>query len=127
MFPQRSIPVIIYGIVGWFAAAMLIRFSLSFLGDGLAVRLVLFAVGLIIAWPTIQIGLWVARLGRDQAMAVTLLFTATAALCDGIALNLFPALYGPPGLLSGHAGGIILFGVGGLCLAALAMAQPKVG
>ena len=104
--------LMIYGVVLWFLAAMLVRVlapigALSGVWQG--VTYVLIVPGTV---PAIWIARALAKLARGQTAMGILIVTAMALLLDGTAFAWFPALYGPDPAhwLTGAA--VILWGAG---------------
>lgn len=103
---------IIYGIILWFIAAMIVRF-IGPMGafEGIAL---LITYGLVIPGtiPFVMIGQRLMGLQKGQVAGSLMIITATALLLDGIALNFFRDLYGsdPVTIMAGAA--LIMWGAG---------------
>ena len=126
MTGKQTFVMAVYGVIGWFAAAMLLRWlgPLMFgLGPLHAVILVISAV---IAYPTIWIAARISGVAMGHMLQPTVVFTAAATLCDGIAVTYFPQVYGGVGTNLAYAAGAILFGVSWLLILAVWL-QRKAG
>lgn len=117
---SQLVSVLLFGIGGWFAAAMLLRW----LGPmGIYDSPLRFLVYALIIPGTLPV-VWgcgkLAGTGKGQLFVGFSLATAMATVCDGVALAWFPGLYGASVVLHAGAGGTILWGVGiGIFLAYL--------
>jgi hypothetical protein len=123
---QRMVMMVPYGVAGWFAAALLLRWLGPAMFDTGARHAILYLVSALIAWPTIWLGARIIGAPMHRMLAPTALFTGTAAACDGLALVLLPGLYGGAAQ-TGHAGAVILFGVGALLVLALVLERQSTG
>src|SRR5258708_741820 len=83
-----------FGTIGWFIAAMFIRFALSLGWFGAGPRLVLFAAAVPAAWFLVEV---VRRIAPAHLLERVTVLCVTALLLDGLALVWFPALYGAEG------------------------------
>ena len=117
---------VFYGVFGWFVAANLLRligpvtFDLSWLH---AFTLFLAAV---VAFPTVWLGAKLTGTPMDQMTGPTLIFTASATFCDGLAITYAPQLYGGTGANLAYSAGIILFGVSWLMIVALYLSRSHI-
>ncbi len=104
--------LILYGVLLWFIAAMLVR-ALVPMGalDGSA-RALTYALIVPGTVPTLWLMQKIAGLARAQTGVATAAVTAAALLLDGVAVAWFPALYADSagGVLAGAA--VILWGAG---------------
>lgn len=117
---SQCIIFLVYGVAGWFIAAMLLRY-LGPLGiyDGLP-RLWTYALIIPGTVPFVWLAGRLANTSKGQLFHGFSLSTAMATLCDGTAFALFPTLYGATVDLHLGAAGTILWGVGvGVFLALL--------
>lgn len=106
--------VVLVGVVAWFLAAMTVRFGTPIgLFSGLG-RVVTFAVSIAVAWGAVPVVRAAAGVARGQSFAGMGLATAAAAICDGVAMAWFPALYGPTASEALVGAAWILWGVGWL-------------
>jgi hypothetical protein len=107
-----------YGIVLWFAAAMLVRTigPMGVLDGGWSI--LTYALVIPGTVPTILAARPLAKLGGDQTLIGIVIVTATALLLDGIAHAWFPAIYGKDPALIVKGAAAIFWGAGvGLVLA----------
>lgn len=109
---RQTLILIAFGVVGWFAAALLIRFLEPYgVFDGAAWvwTYVLIIPGSV---PLVWIGRAIAKLTKVQLGVAAATFTATALLLDGLAVAWIPWLYGSSTehVLAGAAA--ILWGAG---------------
>jgi hypothetical protein len=114
---RQTLILVVYGIVLWFLAAMLVRF-LAPMGalDGWA-RVLTYSLVVPATLPAVLIARRLARLGVAQTGIGLAVVTAAATLCDGIALAWFPALYAAEEHLVLAGAAVILWGAGvGLAL-----------
>jgi hypothetical protein len=123
---RQIIILVVYGIVLWFLAAMLVR-TLGPLGalNGYkgAVTFALVIPGTI---PALIFARKMAKLARSQITAGIAIVTATALLLDGIAHAWFPALYGSDPLLIIKGAAAIFWGAGVGLVLALIMEESEV-
>jgi len=126
-FTQKQLIILIlFGITLWFLAAMLLR-VLGPMGiyEGSA-RFILYALIIPGSWPFVWIAKWIAELRNDQIFSAVAVATMAAALCDGLALAWFPALYAATPELVAGAGGTILWGAGVIMALGFWMNKPAV-
>jgi hypothetical protein len=102
----------IYGIIPWFAAAMLVR-TLGPMGvlDG-GWRVLIYALVIPGTVPAIWMARPLAKLGRNQVLSGIAVVTATALLLDGVAHAWFPAIYGTNPALIVKGAAAIFWGAG---------------
>jgi hypothetical protein len=108
----------IYGIILWFAAAMLVRTlaPVGALQGGWGA--VTYAMVIPATVPAIIAARALARLRSDQTISAIAVVTATALLFDGIAHGWFSSIYGKDPALIVKGTGVIFWGAGiGLLLA----------
>jgi hypothetical protein len=103
---------IIYGVILWFLAAMIVRYigpMGAFVGHALLITYALVIPGTV---PFVIIGQRLMGLDKGQIASAIMMITATALLLDGIAFNFFRSLYGtdPKIIMAGAA--LILWGAG---------------
>jgi hypothetical protein len=103
---------IIYGVILWFLAAMIVRYigpMGAFVGTALVITYALVIPGTV---PFVIIGQHLMGLDKGQIASSIMITTATALLLDGIAFNFFRSLYGtdPAIIMAGAA--LILWGAG---------------
>jgi hypothetical protein len=109
---SQTIILVLYGVIVWFLAAMLVR-VIAPIGalDGWwrALTYALVVPGTV---PAIWIARAIAKLARGQTATGIMVATAPALMLDGVAFAWFPALYGPDPAhwLAGAA--LILWGAG---------------
>jgi hypothetical protein len=120
---NQSLILVIYGVVLWFLAAMLVR-VLGPMGalDGFwgAITFALVIPGTV---PALIVMRKIAKLARPQMIVGTAIVTATALLLDGIAHGWFPALYGSDPRLIIKGAAAIFWGAGVALVLALFMGQ----
>jgi hypothetical protein len=109
----------LYGVMGWFAAAMMLRFlaPVTFGIAGLHLLMLLFAAAL--AYPTILMGAWLTGLPMHRMLGPTAVLTAAAAFCDGLAITYAPEIYGGTGPNLAWSGAAILFGISWIMIVAV--------
>lgn len=108
----QLVTFLLFGIAGWFIAAMLLRFLGPlgiYQGGARAMTYLLIIPGTV---PFVWLAGWLAKAQPGQLFVGFSLSTAMATLCDGLALWLIPNLYGIGQQLHAGAGGTILWGVG---------------
>lgn len=110
--PRQTAILVAFGAVGWFAAALLIRFLEPYgalQGTARAWTYLLIIPGSV---PLVWIGQAIARHSRVQRGLAATVFTTTALLLDGLAVAWIPWLYGTSTahVLAGAAA--ILWGAG---------------
>jgi hypothetical protein len=103
---------IIYGVVLWFLAAMMVRYlgpMGAFEGVALLITYALVIPGTV---PFIWLGQRLMGLSTSQLSHAVVVITATALLLDGLAFNFFRSLYGSDlsTVMAGSA--LILWGAG---------------
>ena len=109
---KQLIILVLYGVMLWFLAAILVR-TVGLMGalDGSA-RIITYALVIPGTVPAIWIGRALAGLTRDQTATALMVITATALLLDGIAHAWFPSLYGSDPVLRVRGAAIIFWGAG---------------
>ena len=109
---KQLIILVLYGVMLWFLAAILVR-TVGPMGalDGSA-RIITYALVIPGTVPAIWIGRALAGLTRDQTATALMVITATALLLDGIAHAWFPSLYGSDPVLRVRGAAIIFWGAG---------------
>lgn len=110
-----------YGVLLWFAAAMLIRVLVpmgALSGVWQVVTYVLVVPGTV---PVLLSARPIAKLGRGQMAAAAMIMDAAALLCDGTAFAWFPALYGNDAALWPASAAVILWGAGVVLVLGLLM------
>ncbi len=116
--PSQVAKTAALGVILWFCAAMAVRFGTptGFLAGTAAV--VTFVLSAFVGVPTVWLMKRVCGLGSSQVISGATVGTASATLCDGVALMWFRSLYGPSAeaVLPGAA--CILWGVGWILAAA---------
>jgi len=91
---KQIIIMVIIGIIGWFSAAMIVSIgSKSGLFSGLN-HLFLYSATIIIWYPAYLLIKKFLKLTPQNGVTAISIGTATAAICDGIAMPLFGYLYG---------------------------------
>jgi hypothetical protein len=118
---KQLLIVISLGVFFWFAFAMVIR-----LGNGLgifggAIGAVTFLLSIPIAWFLILGIKAIAGLHTGQVMSGLGISSATAGLCDGIALTWMPSLYGNESSAALLGAAYIIWGVGIILILAYVM------
>ena len=118
---HRQIAVfLVYGVVVWFLAALLLRWlgPLGIYQGGL--RLLVYLLIIPGTLPLVWLSARLAGNAPGQLFPGFTLASAMAALCDGMALAWTPTLYGATTALHAGAGAMILWGLGvGIFLAYL--------
>ena len=110
--PRQTAILVAYGAIGWFAAALLIRFLEPFhVFDGMA-RVWTYLLIIPGSVPLVWIGQAIARHTKVQRGLAAATFTGTALVLDGLAVAWIPWLYGSTTehVLAGAAA--ILWGAG---------------
>jgi hypothetical protein len=118
---KQLLVVISLGVFFWFVFALLIRFGneLGIFGGAMGAATFLFSIP--VAWLLI-IGIKaMAGLMTGQIFAGLGISTATAGLCDGIALTWMPSLYGNESSSALLGAGYILWGAGVILILAYVM------
>lgn len=108
----------VYGVVLWFAAALLVR-TIGPMGllEGIW-GILIFLLVIPGTVPAISIARPLAKLSSDQTLAGIAVVTATALLLDGVAHAWFPQIYGTDPALIVKGAAAIFWGAGvGLVLA----------
>jgi hypothetical protein len=103
---------VIYGVILWFLAAMIVRFigpMGAFEGMALVITYALVIPGTV---PFIMIGQKLLGLVKGQIAGSIMVVTATALLLDGIALNFFRGLYGNDPVIIMAGAALIMWGAG---------------
>lgn len=118
---KQLLVVISLGVFFWFVFAMVIRFGseLGILGGTIGAATFLFSIP--IAWLLIVGIKAIAGLVTGQIFAGLGISTATAGLCDGIALTWMPSLYGNESSSALLGAGYILWGAGVILILAYVM------
>lgn len=108
----QIIVFLLYGVAGWFAAAMLLRFlGPTGIYEG-GLRLLTYLLIIPGTVPVVWLAGKLAKAQPGQLFIGFSLSSAMATLCDGIALAWSPALYGATIELHAGAGAMILWGIG---------------
>lgn len=112
--------MICFGVIGWFTAAMVVRFGAP-AGLFQGWNVVFLYVLTILIWIPGHVGIKKAlRLRQAQIVPALSVGIGTAAICDGIAIPSATALYGNDAMAMFHGTGWILWFVGvGLIVAFL--------
>ena len=126
MTGKQTLLMAVYGVIGWFAAAMLLRWLGPLMFGPGPLHVLILVIAAVIAYPTIWIAARVSGVAMGEMLQPTVVFTAVATLCDGIAVTYFPQVYGGVGPNLANAAGAILFGVGWLLIMAVWL-QRKAG
>lgn len=103
---------LLYGIAGWFLAAVLIRWLGPlgiFAGWPRALTYLLIVPGTV---PFVWLAAKLGRAAPGQLFIGFSISSAMATICDGLALWLIPDLYGSGVATHAGAGGTILWGIG---------------
>jgi hypothetical protein len=103
---------VIYGVVLWFIAAMIVRYigpMGAFEGMALVITYALVIPGTV---PFIMLGQRLIGLAKGQIAGSIMIITATALLLDGIALNFFRGLYGNDPVIIMAGAALIMWGAG---------------
>jgi hypothetical protein len=110
--PRQTGILIVFGAIGWFAAALLIRFLEPFGALQGTARVWTYLLIIPGSVPLVWIGQAIARHTRVQRGLAAATFTGTALLLDGLAVAWIPWLYGSTTdhVLAGAAA--ILWGAG---------------
>jgi hypothetical protein len=110
--PRQTGILITFGVTGWFAAALLIRFLEPFGALQGTARILTYLLIIPGSVPLVWIGQAIARHTRVQRGLAATIFTTTALLLDGLAVAWIPWLYGvsTEHVLAGAAA--ILWGAG---------------
>jgi hypothetical protein len=113
--------VISLGVFFWFVFAMVIRFGNGLGIFGGAIGVVTFLLSIPIAWFLILGIKAIAGLATGQIMTGLGISSATAGLCDGIALTWMPSLYGSESSAALLGAAYIIWGVGIILILAYVM------
>jgi hypothetical protein len=124
---KQLLMVISLGVFFWFVFAMLIRLGHSLGIFGGSIGAVTFLFSIPIAWLLIVGIKALARLGNGQIMTGLGISSATAGLCDGIAITWMPSLYGNESGSALLGAGYILWGVGVILILAYVMDIVSLG
>jgi hypothetical protein len=118
MSSRTVLLIVAAGVVGWFVAALFIRFTahLGWYGGGLA-NIILFAASAPVALALAEL---VRRLApKGQSSVAAALLVTPALLLDGLALTWTPGLYGNAAGGPHNGSTWLLYGVGLILAAAL--------
>jgi hypothetical protein len=124
---KQLLVVISLGVFFWFIFAMVIRLGNELGIFGGAIGAVTFLLSIPIAWLLIVSIKALAGLGNGQIMTGLGISSATAGLCDGIAITWMPSLYGNESSSALLGAGYILWGVGVILILAYVMDIVSLG
>lgn len=102
--------LVISGVIFWFIGALICRWAGAIGAFEGANRVLLYAALVPGTLPVVLLVRRVARLAPDQVALGSAIATATAILCDGIALVVIPDLYGAGIEQTAASGAVILWG-----------------
>ena len=122
--PGQAAALVAWGVLLWFAAALLIRWAPPVLFGRRAWTALLFASALPNAWLTIWATRRLLSLRDDQFVPAAALASAAAMFCDGVALT-WTSLYGPETRDLVPVAALLLWGVAAILVAAFAAAHRK--
>lgn len=92
--PSQAIRAAGLGLAYWFAGVLTIRLVGQAGGFGGAGSLAMFALAVVLGWPTVWMLKKAAALGPAQVVTGLAIATVAATVCDGTALTWWPWLYG---------------------------------
>jgi hypothetical protein len=118
---KQLLVVITLGVFFWFVFAMAIRLGNELGIFGGAIGAVTFLLSIPIAWFLILGIKAIAGLATGQIMTGLGISSATAGLCDGIALTWMPSLYGSESSAALLGAAYIIWGVGIILILAYVM------
>lgn len=106
----QTATLILSGVIFWFIGALICRWAGSVGAfDGLN-RILLYAALIPGTLPVILLIRQVARLAPGEVALGSAIATAAAIACDGVALVVYPDLYGPGVEQTAASGAVILWG-----------------
>jgi hypothetical protein len=111
----QIVRAVLYGVIFWFVAAMVVHFFPS-LFDASAAQAALYAASIPIAWACTRVTALAAGVPRGRVLAPTVVATITATFLDGIAMTWTPELYADVSSTTQYGAAWILWGVGWLLL-----------
>ena len=113
LLPSQIITVIVFGVIFWFVAALIVRFGAPMGFFGPTASIIAFALAIPGCWLSVLVVKRIARLEAGQMVAGIVIGTVTATLCDGIALTWARGLfYGSDPTLVNFGAAWILWGAG---------------
>lgn len=115
--------LLLFGLVFWFAVAVLIRVLEPMGAFGNPAALIgLFVFGALLGWPSVMVARIIGRLRPEQLFAGSVCALLPALLADALALTYVPGLYSATGAESFEAPAQILWGAGWVIIAAFHLA-----
>ena len=121
----KTIAFLVLGIIGWFLAAMYVRyFGDQHLNGGFS-HILSFLSMIIIAPVSTWIAAKITRHDVGDMVEPMVLMIAIATFFDGVAVTKFPELYGGAGQRLSYGAAWILWGVGWFLLAALLLKKSR--
>lgn len=122
--PGKLIPLMIYGAVGWFLAALLCR-TLGSMGvyDGSA-QIILYAAIIPGTIPVVWLMKPLLGVRRSEMFAAAAIVDMSALVLDGIAVAWFPSLYGTDPQMVANSAAAVLYGAGVLLAIGFVMNGP---
>jgi hypothetical protein len=116
MTKANIIRSVIYGLIFWFLAAMIVKFMAPFFDGGIYNALVL-AVSIPISWLSIPISLMVTQAPPTMTVKVNAIGIIAATFADGLGITFAPdLLYAGKSLATQNGAAFILWGVGWILL-----------
>jgi hypothetical protein len=116
MTKAHIIRSVIYGLIFWFLAAMIVKFMAAFFDSGWINALIL-AVSVPAAWLSIPISLMATQAPPTMAVKVNAIATIVATFADGLGITFAPDLfYAGKTLATQNGAAFILWGVGWILL-----------
>ncbi len=113
MTSTQTIRAVIYGVIFWFVAAMVVHFLPTLFDRGIA-QATLYAASIPISWACTWVTSMMTGVPRSRILAPTVIATITATFLDGIAMTWTPALYDGISPATQFGAAWILWGVGWL-------------
>ena len=113
MTVSQTVRAVIYGVVFWFTAAMVVHLRPALFDRDIAQAL-LFAISVPVAWVCTWVTARAASVARDRILAPTVVATIAATWLDGVALTWLPELYAGVSPTTQFGAAWILWGVGWL-------------
>lgn len=126
--PGATCLLLIQGVVEWYLAALFIK-HVGPSGVFEGVRLpILYGLAVPAILPAVWLARWSVGYPKEATIVPVALVTATAAICDGIAIAWFqPAIYGSDPAVVAIGGGLLLWGIGIGLFSAIALSlRPSV-